>query len=180
MDSKEFPWKKLDVDIVLESSGQFRRSSQKDNDFFGSYDDHLFAGAKRAVLTTMPLDETNYSIVVGVNDKDIGPKTKVIYNPSSTVNCMAPIMKLLNEKYVIVSGSLTSVHAMTNEQKTLDSLSRDLRLVRCAAGNIIRTKLSDIKCLSNVVHGLTKEIDGVSVSVPVFNGSLVDLSINVR
>ncbi|KAK8884629.1 hypothetical protein M9Y10_043745 [Tritrichomonas musculus] len=104
----------------------------------------------------MPLDETDYSIVVGANDKDIGPKTKVIYNPSSTVNCMVPIMKL---------------------KKTLDSVSRDL--ARCAAGNIIRTKLSDIKCLSNAVHGLTKEIDGVSISVPVFNGSLVDLSINL-
>lgn len=129
MDSKEFPWKKLDVDIVLESSGQFRRSSQKDNDFFGSYDDHLFAGAKRAVLTTMPLDETDYSIVVGANDKDIGPKTKVIYNPSSTVNCMVPIMKLLNEKLGVVSGFLTSVHAMTNEQKNAwFSISRSCSL----------------------------------------------------
>lgn len=179
----ELPWKELGVDVVLESTGLFRKHAVKEGDkvVTDGYDGHLFAGAKKVVLSVPSADEIECTLVLGVNDEDLKPETKLISNASCTTNCLAPVVKTLNDKFGVLTGFMTTVHSYTNDQKVADVMHKDLRRARAAAMNIIPTSTGAAIALPRVVHGLTKGcMDGLSLRVPTITGSLVDVSVNLR
>lgn len=179
----ELPWRELQVDAVLESTGLFRKHAVKEGGkvVTDGYDGHLFAGAKRVVLSVPSADEIECTLVLGVNDEDLKPNTTLISNASCTTNCLAPIIKILNDKFGVLSGFMTTVHSYTNDQKVTDVMHKDLRRARAAAMNIIPTSTGAAVALPRVVHGLKNGcMDGLSLRVPSITGSLVDVSINTR
>lgn len=126
-------------------------------------------------------DEIECTLVLGVNDEDLTPATKHISNASCTSNCLAPITKVIHEKFHIINGFMTTVHAYTNDQQVADLAHADLRRARAAGQNIIPTSTGAAKALPIVVKGLApKSLDGLSIRVPVITGSLVDISFNVE
>lgn len=179
----ELPWKELGVDVVLESTGLFRKHAVKEGDKVTAdgYDGHIFAGAKKVVLSVPSADEIECTLVLGVNDEDLKPNTTLISNASCTTNCLAPVVKTLNDKFGVLTGFMTTVHSYTNDQKVADVMHKDLRRARAAAMNIIPTSTGAAIALPRVVHGLPKGcMDGLSLRVPTITGSLVDVSINTR
>ena len=163
----ELPWKEMDIDIVIESTGIFsdRISLEK----------HLHAGAQRVVLTVPPKDEIDATIVLGVNDKDIKDDFKLISNASCTTNCLAPIAKVLNDNFGIKSGLMTTIHAYTNDQALAETTHKDFRRGRSATQNIIPTSTGAAKAVGMVLPELNGKLDGMAMRVPVPNGSVIDL-----
>ncbi|OHS98991.1 glyceraldehyde-3-phosphate dehydrogenase [Tritrichomonas foetus] len=180
----QLPWKELDVDVVLESTGLFRTHCVKGED--GSvtkdgYDGHLLAGAKKVVLSVPSADEIECTLVLGVNDEDLKPDTNCISNASCTTNCLAPVIKVLNDTFGIRNGYMTTVHAYTNDQVVSDIMHKDLRRARAAAMNIIPTSTGAAIALTRVVKNLTRGcMDGLALRVPAITGSLVDITVNTR
>ena len=167
-DPKELPWKELEVDVVLECTGIFL-SKEK-----ASW--HLEAGAKKVVLSA-PAGEDVKTIVLGVNNHDIVPETRIYSNASCTTNCLAPIAKIIVDNWGIVSGSLSTVHAYTSDQNLQDSPHRDLRRARAAAANIIPTSTGAAKAAAFVVPELIGKMTSMALRVPVITGSIIDLTI---
>ena len=163
----ELPWKEMDIDIVIESTGIFsdRISLEK----------HLEAGAQRVVLTVPPKDEIDATIVLGVNDKDLKDDFKLISNASCTTNCLAPIAKVLNDNFGIKSGLMTTIHAYTNDQALAETTHKDFRRGRSATQNIIPTSTGAAKAVGMVLPELNGKLDGMAMRVPVPNGSVIDL-----
>ena len=163
----DLPWKEMDIDIVIESTGIFsdRISLEK----------HLEAGAQRVVLTVPPKDEIDATIVLGVNDKDIKDDFKLISNASCTTNCLAPIAKVLNDNFGIKSGLMTTIHAYTNDQALAETTHKDFRRGRSATQNIIPTSTGAAKAVGMVLPELNGKLDGMAMRVPVPNGSVIDL-----
>ena len=155
------------VDIVIESTGVFtsRADCQK----------HLDAGAKRVILTVPPKDEIDAMVVLGVNEKKLEAKHRIVSNASCTTNCLAPVAKVLHEKFGIEHGLMTTVHAYTNDQNVLDLPHKDLRRARAAALNIIPTTTGAARAVGKVLPELKGKLDGVALRVPVPDGSVVDL-----
>ena len=163
----DLPWKEMDIDIVIESTGIFsdRISLEK----------HLEAGAQRVVLTVPPKDEIDATIVLGVNDKDLKDDFKLISNASCTTNCLAPIAKVLNDNFGIKSGLMTTIHAYTNDQALAETTHKDFRRGRSATQNIIPTSTGAAKAVGMVLPELNGKLDGMAMRVPVPNGSVIDL-----
>ncbi len=161
------PWKKLGVDVVIESTGKFRK--RKDASL------HLEAGARKVVISA-PSSDPDIMIVMGVNDKLYkNDKHHIISTASCTTNCLAPIAKILNDEFGIANGLMTTIHAYTNDQVILDFPHKDLRRARAAAVSMIPTTTGAASAVGTVLPELAGKLNGVAVRVPVANGSLVDL-----
>jgi glyceraldehyde 3-phosphate dehydrogenase (phosphorylating) len=164
-----FPWHDLNIDVVVEASGQFRRRDELQR--------HLDAGAKRVVLTVPGKDPLDATIVLGVNDHTLRPEHRIISNSSCTTNCAAPIAKILEDAYTIRKGYLTTVHAYTNDQRLFDYPHKDMRRARMAAINIVPTSTGAARALGLVVPSLLGKVEGLAFRVPVPSGSVVDLTV---
>jgi len=170
-DPAQLPWAELGVDVAIESTGLFtdRESAQK----------HLDAGAKKVVISA-PATDPDLTIVLGVNDREYDPEQhNIISNASCTTNCVAPLAKLLHEAYTIERGFMTTIHAYTNDQRTLDLPHPDLRRARAAAINLIPTSTGAARAIGVVLPDLKGKIDGMSMRAPVPTGSIVDLVVQV-
>jgi glyceraldehyde 3-phosphate dehydrogenase len=165
------PWKELNVEIVVESTGIFT-----DNE---SLNKHINAGAKKVLLTVPPKDEVDATIVLGVNDDTLNNDSKLISNASCTTNCLAPIAKVLNDNFTINSGLMTTVHAYTNDQALAETTHKDFRRGRNATQNIIPTSTGAAKAVGMVMPELNGKLDGMAMRVPVPNGSVVDLIVEL-
>lgn len=169
------PWAQA-PDVVVESTGVFRsRESAK-----GGYGDHLKNGAKKVILTVPSKDEIERTIVLGVNDHDLKETDQCVSNASCTTNCLAPIAKVLNDKFGIENGLMTTIHSYTNDQTILDAPHSDLRRARSAAVSQIPTTTGAAKAVGIVIPELKGKLDGLSVRVPTPTGSLVDLVANLK
>jgi glyceraldehyde 3-phosphate dehydrogenase len=167
---QELPWKELGIDVVIESTGVFRKVSSPK----GGYLDHVQAGAKKVILTVPAKDEIA-TVVLGVNNEGIKPDIKAYSNASCTTNCLAPVVKVLDEKFGIVKGLMTTIHAYTNDQQILDSPHADLRRARAASMSIIPTSTGAAKAVGLVLPKVKGKLDGMAMRVPVCDGSVVDL-----
>jgi len=163
-------------DVVVESTGIFRqRESNK-----GGYGDHLKNGAKKVVLTVPAKDEIDRMIVLGVNDNELRDEDQCVSNASCTTNCLAPIAKVLNDRFGIENGFMTTIHSYTNDQRILDAPHSDLRRARSAAVSQIPTTTGAAKAVGKVIPDLAGKMDGLAVRVPTPTGSLVDLVANLK
>jgi glyceraldehyde 3-phosphate dehydrogenase len=170
-DPGQLPWSELGIDVAIESTGLFtdRESAQK----------HLDAGAKKVVISA-PATDPDFTVVLGVNDREYDPeKHDIISNASCTTNCVAPLAKVLHEAYTIERGFMTTIHAYTNDQRTLDLPHPDLRRARAAAINLIPTSTGAARAIGVVLPDLKGKIDGMSMRAPVPTGSIVDLVVQV-
>jgi glyceraldehyde 3-phosphate dehydrogenase (phosphorylating) len=170
-DPEQLPWDDLGIDVAIESTGFFtkREGAQK----------HLDAGAKKVVISA-PATDPDVTIVLGVNDTDYDPEQHaIISNASCTTNCVAPLAKILHEAYTIERGFMTTIHAYTNDQRTLDLPHEDLRRARAAAINLIPTSTGAARAIGVVLPDLKGKIDGMSMRAPVPTGSIVDLVVQV-
>lgn len=169
------PWLET-PDVVVESTGVFRlRESPK-----GGYGDHLKNGAKKVILTVPAKDTIDNTIVLGVNNEDIKPEDQCVSNASCTTNCLAPVAKVLNDKFGIVNGLMTTIHSYTNDQRILDFPHSDLRRARSAAVSQIPTTTGAASAVGIVIPELKGKLDGMAIRVPTPTGSLVDLVANLK
>jgi glyceraldehyde 3-phosphate dehydrogenase len=163
-------------DVVVEATGVFRaRESSK-----GGYGDHLKNGAKKVILCVPSKDQIDATIVLGVNDNDLKDSDQCISNASCTTNCLAPVAKVLNDRFGIDNGFMTTIHAYTNDQVILDAPHSDLRRARSAALSQIPTTTGAAKAVGIVIPELAGKLDGLAVRVPTPTGSLVDLVVNLK
>lgn len=169
-DPAALPWKELGVDTVIESTGIFRNREKMSK--------HLAAGAKKVILS-VPADnkeDVDATIVLGVNDAMLKPGMTLVSMASCTTNCLAPVAKVLNDKFGIVKGLMNTIHSYTNDQIILDAPHKDLRRARAAAMSIIPTKTGAAKAIGLVIPELEGKLDGFAVRVPTPDASLVDLT----
>ena len=171
-DPANLPWKEIGVEAVVESTGVFRKKAD-----IGK---HIQAGAKKVVLTVPAKDEIDATIVLGVNDDMLKDEHQIVSNASCTTNCLAPVAKVLHDKFGIVKGFMTTVHAYTNDQKILDLPHKDLRRARAAGVSIIPTTTGAAKAAGIVIPELKGKIDGFALRVPVSDGSIVDLVVELK
>lgn len=166
------PWGDLGVDVVLESTGIFKSKSDAQV--------HLDNGAKKVIITA-PGKNVDATIVMGVNEYTYQPdKHHIISNASCTTNCLAPVVKVLNDEFGIVSGMMTTIHAFTSDQRCLDNRHKDLRRARGCSQSIVPTTTGAAKALGLVIPDLQGKMDGISIRVPVPNVSLVDLVVELN
>jgi len=165
-DPELLPWKDLGVDIVLECTGKFTKREEVSK--------HLNAGAKRVIISAPAKSDDIPSYVIGVNHKDYKGE-EIVDMGSCTTNCLAPIVKILEEEYGIVNGFMTTVHSYTNDQRVLDLPHSDLRRARTAAENIIPTTTGAAKAIHKVVPTVKGKLDGFAIRVPTPVVSVVDL-----
>ncbi len=171
-DPAKLPWKDLGVDIVLECTGLFRSRDKAAL--------HLGAGAKKVIISAPGTNE-DITVCMGVNHEEYDPaRDSVISNASCTTNCLAPVAKVLDEKFGIERGFMTTVHSYTNDQKILDLPHKDLRRARAAALSIIPTSTGAARAVALVLPALKGKLDGLAVRVPVPTVSLVDLVADLR
>ncbi len=163
----DLPWRNYGVTVVIESTGVFRKREQ--------IAAHLSAGASKVILTVPPKDEIDAMIVLGVNDDALKPEHQIVSNASCTTNCLAPVVKVLNDKYGVHYGLMTTIHAYTNDQCLLDFPHSDLRRARAAAVNIIPTSTGAARAVGKVIPDLNGKMDGMALRGPVMEGSVVDL-----
>jgi glyceraldehyde 3-phosphate dehydrogenase len=169
-DPELLPWKKFGVDVVIESTGIFVNESARK---------HITAGAKKVIISAPAKDE-DITIVLGVNEHLYNSSEhSVISNASCTTNCLAPMAKVLHEEFGIVKGLMTTIHAYTNDQRTLDFAHSDLRRARAAALNMIPTTTGAAKAIALVLPELKGRLDGYAMRVPVPTGSATDLTVNL-
>jgi glyceraldehyde 3-phosphate dehydrogenase len=170
-DPAQLPWDELGVDVAIESTGHFTKRDDAAK--------HLEAGAKKVVISA-PATDPDLTVVLGVNDREYDPeKHHIISNASCTTNCIAPIAKILNDAYGIERGFMTTIHAYTNDQRTLDLPHKDLRRARAAAINLIPTSTGAARAIGVVIPELKGKVDGMSMRAPVPTGSIVDLVVQV-
>ncbi len=171
-DPKQLPWKDLKIDVVAECTGFFR--------IYETASGHLQAGARKVVLSAPAKDDKIKTYAYGINHKSIKKSEKIISNASCTTNCLAPIVKVLNDNFGVVKGLMTTVHAYTNSQKILDLPHKDLRRARAAAVNIIPTTTGAAIAIGKVIPKLNGCLNGIALRVPVKDGSLVDLTVELK
>jgi glyceraldehyde 3-phosphate dehydrogenase len=165
-DPSNLKWGELGADLVIESTGHFasRAGCQK----------HIDAGAKKVLLTVPAKDAIDAMVVLGVNDNVMKASDKIVSNASCTTNCLAPMVKVLNDAFGIEQGFMTTVHAYTNDQQVLDFPHSDLRRTRAAAINIIPTSTGAARAIGSIIPELKGKLDGISLRVPVPTGSITD------
>ena len=166
----DLPWRSLGVDIVLECTGLFASKEKASK--------HLQAGARK-VLISAPANDADATVVYGVNEKELTPRHKIVSNASCTTNCLAPLAKILHEKFEIKAGLMTTVHSFTNDQVLVDSFHSDLRRARAATLSMIPTKTGAAAAVGLVLPELSGKLDGFALRVPTANVSVVDLTIQV-
>ena len=169
-DPQNLPWGELGVDIVVESTGLFKKRDQMMK--------HINAGAKKVILTVPAgkADDVDATVVMGVNDNVLTKEMQLVSNASCTTNCLAPVAKVLNDKFGIKRGLMNTVHSYTNDQKILDQPHSDLRRARAAAVSIIPTSSGAAKAMGLVIPELKGKLDGFAMRVPTPDGSVVDLT----
>jgi len=170
-DPESLPWKDLDVHYVVEATGIFRTKELAGK--------HLKAGAQKVVLTVPAKDDVDATIVMGVNHRDLKADARIVSNASCTTNCLAPVAKVLHDKFGIEGGLMTTIHSYTNDQNILDLPHSDLRRARAAAMSMIPTTTGAAKAIGLVIPQLKGVLDGLAVRVPTPDGSLVDLCVNL-
>ncbi len=170
-DPTQLPWGELGIDAVVESTGVFRARDQVAQ--------HLEAGAARALLTVPAKDEIDYTVVLGVNEDGLKPGHRIVSNASCTTNCLAPVAKVLNDAFGIREGVINTVHAYTNDQSLADVPHSDWRRSRAAAENTIPTSTGAAKAVGEVLPELNGRLDGIASRVPVPDGSVVDLFVEL-
>lgn len=166
------PWGDLGVDIVIEATGIFRTREL--------IEPHLQAGAKKVILTVPPKGEVDAIVVLGVNDQLLKPEHKIVSNASCTTNCLAPVAKVLSDQYGVRRGFMTTVHAYTNDQRLADVPHKDFRRARAATENIIPTTTGAARAVGKVMPELDGRLDGLAMRVPVPDGSVVDLVVQLE
>ncbi|HNY43351.1 MAG TPA: type I glyceraldehyde-3-phosphate dehydrogenase [Bacteroidales bacterium] len=169
------PWATA-PDVVVEATGIFRsKESPK-----GGYGDHIKNGAKKVVLTVPAKDNIDAMVVLGVNDEKLTPEVQCVSNASCTTNCMAPIVKILNNRFGIENGLMTTIHSYTNDQIILDGPHSDLRRARSCAISQIPTTTGAAKAVGKILPELNGKLDGMAMRVPTPTGSSVDLVVNLK
>ncbi len=170
---EKLPWKKLEVDVVLECTGRFR-------DLAGAKK-HIKAGAKKVIISAPGKDPEIPGFVLGVNEEKFDSKKDEIMDMGScTTNCLAPLVKVLNDNFKIKNGFMTTVHSYTNDQRILDLPHEDLRRTRAAALNIIPTTTGATKAIGKIIPELKGKLDGISIRVPTPTVSILDLIVEVE
>ena len=168
----ELPWGDLGVDVVVESTGVF---TGREKNGKPGFDSHIRAGAKKVVISAPAKDDPDLTCVLGVNDDKLTGDMTTISNASCTTNCLAPVAKVLHEKFGIEKGLMTTVHAYTNDQRVQDMPHSDPYRARAAAQNIIPTSTGAAKAVGLVIPELQGKLTGIALRVPVVTGSVVDL-----
>ncbi|HEY5273477.1 MAG TPA: type I glyceraldehyde-3-phosphate dehydrogenase [Acidimicrobiales bacterium] len=164
----DLPWKEVGVDVVIESTGRFTSRSAAAA--------HIEAGATR-VIVSAPSDDADATFVIGVNDGDFDPANHIVVsNASCTTNCFVPMVKVLDDAFGLEHGLMTTVHAYTNDQELLDLARDNMRRARAAAVNIVPTSTGAAKATSLVIEAMKGRLDGVSLRVPVQDGSITDFT----
>lgn len=169
-DPSNLPWKELGVKVVIEATGVFRTRD--------TIQKHIQAGAEKVILCvpSKSKDDVDATVVLGVNDDDLKPEHRIISNASCTTNCLAPLVKVLNDRFQFKRGLMNTIHAYTNDQIILDAPHKDLRRARAAAINIIPTSTGAAKAIGLVIPSLEGKLDGFAMRVPTPDGSIVDLT----
>lgn len=171
-DPSKLPWKDFKVDIVIEATGKFNDAKDATK--------HLTAGAKKVIISA-PANNPDATILIGINDNLYNhTKHNVISMASCTTNCLAPVLKTINDKFGIERGYMTTCHAYTNDQRILDLPHKDLRRARAAMMSIIPTSTGAAKAIGLVIPSLNGKMDGMALRVPVSNGSIVDVVLTLR
>jgi glyceraldehyde 3-phosphate dehydrogenase len=165
-DPSKLGWGDMNVDIAIESTGVFTNKEKLAL--------HLNAGAKKVVLTAPPKDALDAIVVLGVNDEILKSDMKIVSNASCTTNCLAPMVKILDDNFKLVKGFMTTVHSYTNDQALLDQPHKDLRRARAGAINIIPTTTGAAKSVGEVLPYLKGKLDGFALRVPTPDGSITD------
>ncbi len=171
-DPADIPWDDFDVDQVIECSGQFKTED--------SLKSHLKPGVKKVILSVPPQDEKIKMVVLGVNEHILDGTEKIISNASCTTNNAAPMLKVINDHLQVTQAYITTVHSYTSDQSLHDKPHKDLRRSRAAAQSIIPTTTGAAKALTSIFPKLSDVIGGCGIRVPVPNGSLTDMTLNVE
>lgn len=171
-DPEKLPWDELGVDYVIESTGRFRKINELEA--------HLRAGAKRVIVTVPTKDYLESTVVLGVNDQVLTKEARIISNASCTTNCAAPLALILHREFGIRRGLLTTVHAFTADQRLVDTPHKDFRRSRHASMNIIPTETGAARAIGRVIPELAGKLDGMAMRVPVPDGSVVDLTVELE
>ena len=171
-DPLTLPWKDMGIDLVIEGTGVFLNTEGAGK--------HLTAGAKKVLITAPAKGDDIPTIVVGVNDNEYDPKSTIVSNASCTTNCLAPFVKVLDEKFGIVKGLMTTTHSYTGDQRLLDASHRDMRRARAAALNIVPTSTGAAKAVAIVLPNMAGKLTGIALRVPTPNVSVVDLVIQTE
>ena len=171
-DPGAIPWRQLGADIVIESTGVFTKREQIAK--------HLAGGAGKVILTVPAKDDIDATVVMGVNDRELRPEHRLVSNASCTTNCLAPLVKILDDRFGIEEGFMITVHAYTNDQRLADGPHKDLRRSRAAAQNIIPTTTGAARTVGKVLPHLKGKLDGMAMRVPVPDGSIVDFTVRLR
>ncbi len=164
----DLPWKDMGVDVVLECTGVFRTAEKAGL--------HIEAGAKRVIISAPAKGGNVPSFVLGVNSEDMSPDHPIMSNASCTTNCLAPVVKVIDQHFGFVQGTMTTTHAYTADQRIQDAPHSDLRRARAAAFNIVPTSTGAAKAVAKVYPAVAGKIDGVALRVPVITGSLTELT----
>jgi len=171
-DPANLPWKALNCEVALESTGFFTNKA--------SLQKHIDAGARRVILSAPAKDKLDATIVLGVNEDTLKPEHKIVSNASCTTNCLAPLAKVLHESFGIEKGLMTTCHAYTNDQRVADQVHSDPYRARAAATNIIPSSTGAAKAVGEVIPDLNGKLTGYALRVPVPDGSIVDLTVQLR
>ncbi len=170
-DPEKLPWKEMNVDLVIESTGIFRKRELAAK--------HLTAGAKKVIISAPAKNKVDATIVMGVNHKILKKDDVIVSNASCTTNCLAPVMKVLTDNFTVKNAFMTTIHSYTMDQRLLDFPHSDLRRARAAAINIIPTTTGAAKATGMVIPELQGIFNGISVRVPSPDGSLVDVTVEL-
>jgi len=170
-DAREIPWTDHGVDIVLECTGKAKTYEMAAR--------HLESGIKK-VLVSAPMKDDTPTFVMGVNDEDFKPEYKVISNASCTTNCIAPLIKLVNERWGINTASVSSIHSFTHSQNLLDNSNRDLRRARSAVQSVIPTTTGAVKATEHIIPELKGKLDGMAYRVPIATSSMADIVLHLK
>ncbi len=171
-DPAKLPWGDLNVDAVIEATGVFRTREPLEK--------HISAGAPRVVLTVPAKDEIDATVVLGVNDDILKGDEKIVSNASCTTNCAAPLTKVLHDNFGVVQGYMNTIHGYTMDQNLLDFPHKDMRRARAAALSVIPTTTGAAKAIGKVIPDLAGKLDGMAMRVPVPDGSIVDLAVQLE
>ena len=171
-DPVNLPWKELNIDLVIESTGKFTSKHGAGQ--------HLLAGAKQVIISAPSSDKSVPTVVIGVNDIDFDLSAPIISNASCTTNNVAAMVKILEDNWGIVDGYITTVHSMTGDQNLHDAPHKDLRRARAASASIIPTTTGAAKAITNIFPHLEGKLGGAGIRVPVLNGSLTDFTCSLK
>lgn len=171
-DPEQLPWKELEIDIVIESTGIFKSRELANK--------HIIAGAKKVIISAPPSGSDIKTVVLGINDDILTEDETILSNASCTTNCAAPMIKIIDELCEIESGYITTVHSYTGDQRLHDAPHKDLRRARAAACSIVPTSTGAAKAITKIFPHLDNKLGGCGIRVPVPDGSLTDISCIVK